>query len=702
MRRSLLRIILPVLTVTVGACGADQPVMMNFTVADGARLMQRWDDSIYAKLWNDRALQATRAKVAEQLDKIEKELGFKPLDLLAALKSCDIKLDDLVMRDGQNALTGKANPPSARMSMQLDVGDFAAKLFSLIREKSPEAPVVATVAGADEALTTNPTSDKPDHVTIARFGSRLIVAMNQDHPPAIYTVKTDDADARVTVDYRALIAAAAKASQDHKQQANFAVIKMLDQFLTPLQWEMTLVPEGVRERISQNRRQPGVRPVDRTLLNRLPATTLMAVAFGIDSKDYWNVLEPVVLEAAVQQGTAITHEQLVSQTEQALKKMGLAVTFADLTTAIDGSILLAVTPGAPFPALTIAVPRSKTVDQLVRFAATNLQWEIPADGASSPVAIPNVPLPITLIADPGYWVVTSDPSLATTWNAGGPGWSESAAGKLALAQAPEGTYMIGASDTPAVLRTAGGFLALIPFNDAKDKQMATVLLARASAAAATGYLVGHHKGKDHWEMEARGLFGFGAVPAIMAAIAIPNLLQSRNKANESAVASHLKSAVFPAQIQFQAGAYIDQNGDNIGEYGFLAEMAGGAVTGQPDTLKLSFLPNTWNTAQPEMNGYRFSCFLPDGKGGAIEASDGARAQNAAAAKAQSEHFVVYAWPTDRTKNAPIYALTQSGSVYSTAADKLAAQLSERGPAWNALFGDAGWDGTPTWETYRRK
>ena len=105
MRRSLLRIILPALTATVGAFGAEQPVMMNMTVADGARLMQRWDASIYAKLWNDRALQATRTKVAEQLDKIDKELGFKPVDLLAALKYWDVKLDDLVMRDGQNART---------------------------------------------------------------------------------------------------------------------------------------------------------------------------------------------------------------------------------------------------------------------------------------------------------------------------------------------------------------------------------------------------------------------------------------------------------------------------------------------------------------------------------------------------------------------------------------------------------------------
>ena len=32
----------------------------------------------------------------------------------------------------------------------------------------------------------------------------------------------------------------------------------------------------------------------------------------------------------------------------------------------------------------------------------------------------------------------------------------------------------------------------------------------------------------------------------------------------------------------------------------------------------------------------------------------------------------------------------------------AAKLTERGPAWNALFGDANWDGAPTWEPYQRK
>jgi prepilin-type N-terminal cleavage/methylation domain-containing protein len=64
-----------------------------------------------------------------------------------------------------------------------------------------------------------------------------------------------------------------------------------------------------------------------------------------------------------------------------------------------------------------------------------------------------------------------------------------------------------------------------------------------------------------------------AIIAIIAAIAIPNLLESRITANESAAASTLKSGVFPAEVQFQAGGYQDADGNNIGEYGTLEYLS---------------------------------------------------------------------------------------------------------------------------------
>ncbi len=68
-----------------------------------------------------------------------------------------------------------------------------------------------------------------------------------------------------------------------------------------------------------------------------------------------------------------------------------------------------------------------------------------------------------------------------------------------------------------------------------------------------------------------------AIIAIIAAIAIPNLLESRVIANEAAAAASLKSGIYAAQVQFQSSAYSDVDGDGRGEYaGDLRWLAGAA------------------------------------------------------------------------------------------------------------------------------
>jgi prepilin-type N-terminal cleavage/methylation domain-containing protein len=76
-----------------------------------------------------------------------------------------------------------------------------------------------------------------------------------------------------------------------------------------------------------------------------------------------------------------------------------------------------------------------------------------------------------------------------------------------------------------------------------------------------------------------------AIIAIIAAIAIPNLLESRITANEANAATSLKSGIFPGQVQYQAGGYVDSDGNGRGIYaGHVAYMAGrsGAATGLTD------------------------------------------------------------------------------------------------------------------------
>jgi len=65
-----------------------------------------------------------------------------------------------------------------------------------------------------------------------------------------------------------------------------------------------------------------------------------------------------------------------------------------------------------------------------------------------------------------------------------------------------------------------------------------------------------------------------AIIAIIAAIAIPNLLESRVTANENAASTSLKSAIFAGEVQYRSGTYNDLDGDNQGEYGHLGQMSG--------------------------------------------------------------------------------------------------------------------------------
>lgn len=111
-----------------------------------------------------------------------------------------------------------------------------------------------------------------------------------------------------------------------------------------------------------------------------------------------------------------------------------------------------------------------------------------------------------------------------------------------------------------------------------------------------------------------------AIIAIIAAIAIPNLLESRVTANEAAASASLKSGIFPAQVQFQGGSYQDSDLDNVGEYGHIQHLTGiRATTGQAaGNIKLLTGPlasganATALTAAGVLvaNGYNYGAFTP--------------------------------------------------------------------------------------------
>jgi prepilin-type N-terminal cleavage/methylation domain-containing protein len=110
-----------------------------------------------------------------------------------------------------------------------------------------------------------------------------------------------------------------------------------------------------------------------------------------------------------------------------------------------------------------------------------------------------------------------------------------------------------------------------------------------------------------------------AIIAIIAAIAIPNLLESRVTANESAASASLKAGVFAAQVQFQGGGNQDADVDNVGEYGTLGMLAGRDATSKMavanGTTGLTCLQGPLATAatgalQRNASGYIFWGFVP--------------------------------------------------------------------------------------------
>ena len=185
--------------------------------------------------------------------------------------------------------------------------------------------------------------------------------------------------------------------------------------------------------------------------------------------------------------------------------------------------------------------------------------------------------------------------------------------------------------------------------------------------------------------------------AIIAAIAIPNLLESRVTSNEAAVSTSLKSGIFPSQIQFQSGNYVDEDKNGVGENGFITEMSGAdSIQGQ-ESVRLSLLPRTWSTNDPMMNGYRFALYLPDGAG-AVSSRAGITDHSPEAIKARENHWIAYAWPDAWGQNGRrAFAILPNGTVLST---KPSATGSK--PAWNSALSN-GWGSQPSaeWTPYRR-
>jgi prepilin-type N-terminal cleavage/methylation domain-containing protein len=169
-----------------------------------------------------------------------------------------------------------------------------------------------------------------------------------------------------------------------------------------------------------------------------------------------------------------------------------------------------------------------------------------------------------------------------------------------------------------------------------------------------------------------------AIIAIIASIAIPNLLSARLNANESAAVATLKN-IASGQAQCQASGVIDVNNNGQGEYGFFGELSGKVDVRGPSTQTIS--PPVLSTAFGNIgttvatasavsrSGYVFQMYLPDATAQGITelaaGGDPTNTQGVDAGQAETL-WCCYAWPQAFGNSGKrTFFVNQSGDVLAT-------------------------------------
>jgi hypothetical protein len=165
-----------------------------------------------------------------------------------------------------------------------------------------------------------------------------------------------------------------------------------------------------------------------------------------------------------------------------------------------------------------------------------------------------------------------------------------------------------------------------------------------------------------------------AIIAIIASIAIPNLLSARLAANESAAIATLRNVV-SAQSQVQSQGAIDVDLDGLGEHGWFAEMAGtiamrAAAAAVPVILNPPVMSGALGivNAQGHVNksGYLFAMYLPDINALPLAEAAGGGTPGGEGADFAENTWICYAWPAAVTNTGNrAFVVNQTGDVLQT-------------------------------------
>ena len=184
-----------------------------------------------------------------------------------------------------------------------------------------------------------------------------------------------------------------------------------------------------------------------------------------------------------------------------------------------------------------------------------------------------------------------------------------------------------------------------------------------------------------------------AIIAIIAAIAIPNLLAARLSANETAAIATLRN-IISAQAQFQQGAKADTDNDGTGEYGGFYEMSAGG-TGRllagtvltPPVLSGAFRVLNPN-GEVSRSGYFFRMFLPNAAGAGIGEPQTGYTAALVNPDLSETTWCAYAWPVNYQQSGNRTFFTNQGGDLIATENNLYSGTGA-GPSPDAAFKVAG-------------
>jgi prepilin-type N-terminal cleavage/methylation domain-containing protein len=142
-----------------------------------------------------------------------------------------------------------------------------------------------------------------------------------------------------------------------------------------------------------------------------------------------------------------------------------------------------------------------------------------------------------------------------------------------------------------------------------------------------------------------------AIIAIIAAIAIPNLLRSRMAANESSCVGSCRT-IATQQGVFTAQVEVDQDLDGVGEYGYLDEMCGEVCVRKhaddqpvpvvpPNPVYISAGFRTEGGSTATKSGFIFRMYLPSGDNADETGATGALDDTESEGTANAYHVTPY-------------------------------------------------------------